>query len=650
MPRQGERSSLPRGGFPLDYDRQTATEFARSAGLAVAIVEVERYDELIPWLLEGKGDVIAASLTATAERRARVAFTVPLDHVKEVLVTRADDLALAGTKRLAGRTITIRQSSSFWATCEALAKRTKGLTCAAAAEGTETEDLLEQVAEARIDLTIADDNLLDAVATYRKDLRPAFDLTPLRPTGWAVRPAAPELKAALDRFLNEAQLERREQQVYADDLPGIRKRRVLRVLTRNSAATYFTWKGELLGFEYELASEFARRHGLALQIVVPPTREDLLRWLADGKGDIVAAGMTPTDERQKKFAFSRSYAYASQVVVARANDPKKPAAIADLADRKLFVRPSSSYWSSLGGLIGQGAAFEVIPAPEDMETEELIAGVAAGRFDLTVADSPILDIELTYRDDVEAAFELGKPLPQGWVVRKKDKQLLAAIDSFFVEEYRGVHYNLHYRKYFKDARVIREAAAARTDRSGVISPYDDLVRAQSAKYGIDWRLVAAQMYQESRFDPNATSWVGAIGLMQVMPRTGKEMGFTDLAKPENGVEAGVKYLAHLRDKFEADLPVTDRMWFALASYNAGAGHVADARVLARQKKLDPDRWFGNVELAMALLAKPEFARKARFGYCRGEEPVKYVREIRDRYDAYVRVAPSDTTGLAAGAK
>jgi len=647
LPRQGDRGSLPRAGFPLDYEREAVGAFAKSAGLDVVYVWVERYDELTPWLLEGKGDVIAASLTATDERKKSVLFTVPIDHVKEQLVTRADDLALKTTKGLAGRTIVVRRSSSFWPTVEALQKTVKGLKLIAAPEHLETEDLLDAVAEARYDLTVADDNLLEAVATYRRDLRPAFDLSRARPTGWAVRPGAVNLKGALDRFLNEVQLERREEQIYTDDLAGLRKRKVLRVLTRNSASTYFTWKGELLGFEYELAREFAKKHALALQIVVPPSREDLLEWLAEGKGDIVAAGLTPTEERQKLFAFSRSYNYASQVVVARAGDLRMPRSIQDLADRKLVVRTSSSYWTSLGSVLSKGGAFEVIPAPEAMETEEIIARVAEGTYDLTLADSPIVDIEMTWRDDIEPAFELGTPLPQGWAVRKKDKQLLAAIDSYFQEEYRGVAYNLYHRKYFRNPNRIREAATARTDRSGVISPYDALVRKQSSRYGIDWRLVAAQMYQESRFDPNATSWVGAIGLMQVMPRTGADMGFAELAVPENGIEAGVKYLAWLRDKFEADLPVTDRMWFALASYNAGSGHVADARALARKRKLNPDRWFGNVEQTITLLAKPEFSSKARFGYCRGEEPAKYVREIRDRYDAYVRVAVSDLAASGA---
>ena len=152
---------------------------------------------------------------------------------------------------------------------------------------------------------------------------------------------------------------------------------------------------------------------------------------------------------------------------------------------------------------------------------------------------------------------------------------------------------------------------------------------------LDWRLVVAQMYQESRFDPEAVSFAGAQGLMQVMPRTAREMGYQLPLTVETGIVAGVRYMDWVRARFERHLPLEERLWFTLAAYNAGYGHVYDARRLARQKGLDPDRWFDNVENAMLLLSKQEYARRARFGYVRGREPVNYVRGIRDRYHAYL---------------
>jgi membrane-bound lytic murein transglycosylase F len=145
------------------------------------------------------------------------------------------------------------------------------------------------------------------------------------------------------------------------------------------------------------------------------------------------------------------------------------------------------------------------------------------------------------------------------------------------------------------------------------------------------------MYQESRFDPQAQSFAGARGLMQVLPRTAEQLGFEEevVDDPEIGIHAGIRYLAWVRDRFDDELPVRDRMWFTLAAYNAGVGHVQDARRLAAEEGLNPNRWFGNVERAMLLLSRPQYAARARFGYCRCTEPVNYVREVLNLYNAYL---------------
>jgi membrane-bound lytic murein transglycosylase F len=169
------------------------------------------------------------------------------------------------------------------------------------------------------------------------------------------------------------------------------------------------------------------------------------------------------------------------------------------------------------------------------------------------------------------------------------------------------------------------------------------VRKHADAYGFDWRLIAAMMQQESRFDPKAVSFAGARGLLQVMPRTAAEFGGGDLADPEEGILTGLRYLAWLRTRFDETLPATERNWFMLAAYNAGQGHVIDARALARQHGLDPNRWFGHVEQAMLLKRRRDVAAATRFGYCRCDEPVRYVRAVRDRYRAYVEVAANTGT-------
>jgi membrane-bound lytic murein transglycosylase F len=224
-------------------------------------------------------------------------------------------------------------------------------------------------------------------------------------------------------------------------------------------------------------------------------------------------------------------------------------------------------------------------------------------------------------------------------VRAENRKLLGAIDEFFDQEHRGVFYNMAYRKYFKDPRRIRKHVEMRSANTGTLSPYDDLIRRYAEQYGFDWRLIVAQMFHESRLDPTAKSWAGAEGLLQVLPSTAKALGFHNLGDLETGIHAGIKYLNQLRGKLDADIPLQERTWLALAAYNAGFGHLADARRLAKRLGLDPNRWTDNVEKAMLLLSRDKYARQAKNGYCRCSEPVAYVRDIRARYDAYARTGP-----------
>jgi membrane-bound lytic murein transglycosylase F len=291
------------------------------------------------------------------------------------------------------------------------------------------------------------------------------------------------------------------------------------------------------------------------------------------------------------------------------------------------VRKSSSYYETLTR-IQDVFGFEIQVLPETVETEDILGSVGSGHLAATISDSHIVDVELTYNSSIRSAGPIGDLQEIGWVMRRDQPQLKAATDAFIKENYKGLFYNMTVNKYFKDPKQMRIAAGdERASKSGRLSPYDDLVKKHSRTYEIDWRLITAQMFQESRFDPKVTSWVGAKGLMQVMPRTAQELKIADVVTPDTGILDSPEVLAK------------DRLRFALASYNCGPGHVADARVLAKDMGLDPNVWFKNVERAALLLSKPEVARKARYGFCRCEEPVKYVSEIQTRYDAYVKMVP-----------
>lgn len=635
VPRQLFGEELVRRGHPASTALDLAQDFARRLHLDSTVVYVERREDLIPDLLAGKGDVVIGHLTVTPPRAKEVAFTAPVTLVHEQVVTRADDRELDGPAGLVGRRVAVRRSSSYWETLTALSRQYSGITIEVVPEEVDTETILQRVALGVHDVTVADSDIVTEVLSYQEKLRVAFDLVRNRLIAWAVRPDAHRLRAALDSFLIEGRVAELQTEPYHDDLAGIKKRRVLRMLTQNHPASYFIWRGQLMGFEYDLVREFAEEQGLRVKVIVPPTWDDLIPWLQQGRGDLIAASMTVTEERRKKgLAFSHPYHQVREVVVARKGDA--PASLAKLAGRTFTVSPGTSYWETLSRLRAQGTEFVLEPASPGLTTDELIDKVAKREYDLTVADSHLFDIALTWRDDVQAAFALTELLPHAWAVTPDKPRLLEAINEYVQKMHRGTFYNLTYKKYFQDPHAIRHHVQFRATRSGQLSPYDEHARRYADRYGFDWRLIVAQMYQESRFDPNARSWAGALGLLQVLPRTARELGFTDLRDPATGIHAGVKYLAWLRDRFIVGPAEVENVWFGLAAYNAGYGHVADARQLAAEIGLDRDRWFGHVERAMFLLSKPEYYRRVRFGYVQGRQPVQYVREIQTRYDAYVR--------------
>ncbi len=630
-PPPASASGLPRQSHYVALEKRLAEAFVRLQGLDPEWVWIEEYEDLIPALLEGRGDIIAANLTVTPSRSDQIAFSNPLRTVRERIVT-VDSSPIETVDDLAGREITVRASSAFRETLEAIDG--PEFTISPAPENLTTEEILHRVARGGYEATVADDVLIDEVVVYQPNLRAGLVVAEGRSLAWGVRRENVELLAAINDFVTQYNPDTERDDIFTGDLDGIRQRRVLRVLTRNSAATYFVWHGEIMGFEHDLAKAFAESIGVQVEFIVVPTRVGLFGWLFEGRGDMVAAGLTATEQREDlPVAFSRPTAWVREMVVGRLADSTLAAA-SDLSGRTLVVRRASTYWSTAQRLVDEGIDVDIVLANEEMETEEIIAGVAGGEYDLTIADSDILQIELTWRDDIIGLFPVSDSVPHGWMVREGSQQLKEAMDGFLRREYRGLFYNMTWDKYFRNVRAVRTRASGRVSRTGVISPYDAIVRRYADRYDFDWLMITSQMYQESRFDPSARSFAGAVGLMQMLPRTAHGFGFDSLTVPEYSIHAGTYYLRHLYRLTDDAATPEDRLWFALASYNAGYGHVGDARRLTAELGGDPNVWFGGVEEVMPLLAKREYHSRTRYGYCRCMEPVLYVRRIRDRQQAY----------------
>ena len=408
---------------------------------------------------------------------------------------------------------------------------------------------------------------------------------------------------------------------------------------------------QIPGFDYDLIRKFADLNNLRLQVIVRDSFEEIWQALKKGEGDVIAAAMTATDSRREKgMVFSRPYLQVSEQLIGR-SDEVDITDISEIKSRSIAVNPEKSYKFTLDTLKKQLAdqkrgplklqhaatnqqSFTLVEVP-GATTEELIEAVASGDYDFTVADSHLAEIESTYRDNIKVMLELNKDQPIAFAMRQDQAALKAKLDSFVKQQYRGLFYNVTYNKYFKNKKNIVKNRKDRIEPDKPISPFDPIVQQRASEFGYDWRLITAQMYQESRFNPKAKSYAGAQGLMQVLPRTAQQFGYQNLYDPMVGIEAGVVYFDWLRDRFPEDLPLEEQIYFMLAAYNAGHGHVRDARRLAAQLGKDPNQWFGHVEEAMLLLSKPKYYKRARFGYVRGIEPVNYVKNIRQRYLSYL---------------
>jgi len=415
------------------------------------------------------------------------------------------------------------------------------------------------------------------------------------------------------------------------------ERRFLTVLIPYDRTRFFIRDGQPQGFEYELVRAFeaqlnegrARGEPLVQAIYVPTRFADLVPLLAEGIGDIAAGGLTITEERQAQVDFSVPYMEnVAELLVAHVDAPPIDR-LEDLAGRRVVVLRGSSYVESLQALNAAFAergldAIDLVEAAAELGSEDLLEMAHAGIIDYTVADRHIAELWAGVLDGirVEEDVAIAEGGAIAWAIRPQASELKAEVDAFMATVKRGTLIgNVLFNRYYDDHQFIADPLAG--DGLDDLVRYRELFERHALAHGFDWRLIAAVAFQESRLDPTASSSRGAVGLMQLMPETAAYVGVSDPTGVEANVEAGVRYLAYLRDQVFGDevLDEQARRQFMLAAYNAGPGRVGQLREITRDELgLDPDRWLFNVE--RAALAKV------------GNETVKYVTDVSKYWLAY----------------
>ena len=421
------------------------------------------------------------------------------------------------------------------------------------------------------------------------------------------------------------------------DLPAIRQRGELVALTLYSSTSYFNYRGEPMGFQYELCRQFADSLGVTLKVKVANSPEELIRKLQQGEGDLIAYNLNVTNERKDSILFCGEENLSHQVLVQRAgrNALKD---VTEMPGKTIHVKPGR-YQQRLENLNNElGGGILIHPVTEDSISEEdLIEQVALGQIDYTICDNEMAKVNRTYYSNLDIHLNVSFVQRSSWAVRKDEPLLAQAANEWFKRNKTSNAYRSSAKRYFEQSKRIAHGSILSV-KKGQISRFDSLFRHYARRIDWDWRLLASLAYAESNFDPTVVSWAGARGLMQLMPRTARILGVPPGKEddPEESIKAAVVYIGRLDKSFASVGDKEERIKFILASYNAGEGHIKDAMALAKKYGAAPTCWKDNVEKYLKLKSHERYFNDevCKNGYFRGEETCRFVKDILQRHRLY----------------
>jgi len=435
------------------------------------------------------------------------------------------------------------------------------------------------------------------------------------------------------------------------DLDDIVKRGKIKVVTDYNSTNYFVYKGRPLGYQFELLQAMSNQLGIKLEISVSNNLEKNINDLLNGEIDLIATNFTVTRDRGDRIAFTEPHCVTRQVLVQQKytnNNASNPGVFneiirnqLDLAGKTIYVQENSSFVDRLKNLSNEiGDSINIVEIP-DYEVEQLIDLVANGEIPYTVCDENLARINLNFYNNIDVETAISFPQKIAWAVRPNSGDLLDVVNNWLINFKKTKHYQRIYRKYFINERSRHLVETGfHSIKGGKVSIYDAIIKKESKKYDLDWRLIASLIYQESRFLPEIESWAGAKGLMQLMPETADYFGVKEITSPSDNIKGGLKFLTWLDGRLKKTIEdPQERIKFVLASYNVGLGHVQDAMRLAEKNGKNPLIWDNNVDYYLLNKSKPDFYNDpvVKYGYCRGEEPYHYVIDILERYSHYKNV-------------
>jgi membrane-bound lytic murein transglycosylase F len=425
---------------------------------------------------------------------------------------------------------------------------------------------------------------------------------------------------------------RPSKQEFILDKEGIISRGSLRVAVDNNSSSFYIYRGRRMGYEYELLLDLGKELGVEIEFVVASGFDEAFGKLEDGRVDLIAMNVQQNEERERFVTFTESLGAMSTVLVGR----EKLTSWDSLGSDTVYVRKGAVYKSQLELLKDSLHLDFSILEVQDHE-EILLDRVYEQEVRWTVAEKNVAQTNATYYDELQLGLEVSKEEPVTWAMRSSSPELLQAVNSWLVEK-KEVFIPRTHARYFLDSKnqYARSTSTFSSLGGNRISVYDEIIQENAKTLGWDWRLLAALVYKESRFDTTALSYAGAQGLLQLMPVTVERFGVTNPNDPIESLKGGVKYLQYL-DKFWMErVPETnERIKFILASYTIGQGHVEDAWRLTLKYRKNTQSW-QEVSNFLSLKSDPKYYRDAvvKSGYAKGHIAVKYVRDVLALFQSY----------------
>ena len=428
---------------------------------------------------------------------------------------------------------------------------------------------------------------------------------------------------------------------------GYRLPDTLRVGTLYSPTSFFIYRGDTLGYDYDRICDFAKDKKIALRFTVAHSMQSLLQLVKDNKVDVLAYEIPITAEFNQEVLHCGETNTTYQVLVQR-KGKHRISNVTQLKHKDLYVEKGSKYEARLENLNSEiGGGINIRSVDKDtVDVQDLVNQVSTGKIPYTIVDSDIAKINKTYYSNIDISLEVSFPQRSSWAVNLNSNALSDSIDAWSTNERTLLYSEDISKHYFEQSRYslstdteVYNGSGKYVKKAGYISPYDDLFKAYAGHISYPWQLLAAIAFVESRFDPRVVSWAGARGIMQIMPSTARGYGFdtSKLEDPEVSVKAAVRELAELEKYFSKSVPDSrERMRFMLAAYNGGIAHIIDAVNLAKKYGKDPQVWYGNVEEALKWKTNERYYNDpvCKYGYFRSNETVNYVHKVENKFEGY----------------